>query len=182
MIIFWLLLFHAEVPELIQFQNHSPQQWFIQRKSPYKSQTAWQAILRIRRRQSSARACYVRSPAEYKSLADPLALRSSKDWHVLRVCTIGSKRLTARLVLPRTIFCYKKYNGRYLRRSITDIIARYYGECIYWWNIQTGRSRYLLVPGSKKRVNVPVDEGHIVDEYETRLIRCRTFLFPASRC
>lgn len=63
-----------------------------------------------------------------------------------------------------------KIQRHYLRHSINDIIARDYCKCIYWRNIQTGRSRYLLVHGSKKRVNVPVDEGHRGDEYKTCLV------------
>ena len=38
-VIFRLLLFHAVAPKLKQIQSNSPQR-FIQRKSPYKSQTA----------------------------------------------------------------------------------------------------------------------------------------------
>lgn len=67
MITFWLPLFHAEVPELKQIQNNSPQQWFIQRKSPYKSQTSWQAILPyvLLAAVWAARERKVRTPTEY---------------------------------------------------------------------------------------------------------------------
>jgi len=57
-------------------QNNSPQQWFVQRKCPYKSQTAWRYL--VYSLQTKQRANVYETPTQYKSRTQPLALRSSK--------------------------------------------------------------------------------------------------------